>query len=433
MSGIDLHIHTLHSDGELSPRQVLAKARELALDAVAITDHDCTDGVEEALREGVEQGVEVVPGVELSVRHGPFEHVHLLGYFVEAGDNALERHLTALRDSRLGRGKRLVERVNRKLMEEGREPIDFAEVEALAEKVVGRPHVAKVMLRHGLASSMMQAFQDYLVPLNIRKHKLGFGEAVQAVHEAGGVTVLAHPNLITRDRQDEVRLLDEAVRLGLEGLEVYYNNMSAEDTEHYRVLALERNLLITGGSDFHGYNSYGNMGRVHGGRLVPSELLETLKQAFFRRRTFLAVFLLDEEPHGNALSRALASMAGCDLLSAREVLLRSVPGLARGEETLDPVRRAGDRILVLESELRLARRKSAVLLAPGLEAGACSDLASMARRAGGRCVFVVPPDRAEELASVPSPCVLLRASEGKPSLAPLHRPDVLAYFLCHNL
>jgi predicted metal-dependent phosphoesterase TrpH len=383
VKGIDLHIHTRHSDGELAPGDVVAKARGMDLGAIAITDHDSTDGVEEAVRAGIAAGLEVIPGVELSVEHGPYSQVHLLGYYVDGRNEMLEHHLTELRDSRIGRGKRLVEKVNDALRREGKPEVDFLRVEALARKVVGRPHIARVMCETGITSTMMEAFKQYLVPLNIDKHRLPFGRAVEVVTRAGGVPVLAHPNLITRDPREEVRLLDDFTRLGLRGLEIYYNNMTAEDTEHYRRLAEERNLLMTGGSDFHGYSSYGNLGRVHGGRLVPAALLKPLKERFFHDRVVLVVLCLPDGSGADDRAGTLAQMAGAEIEDAESIRKVNFPDRAGAE-----VSGAVNRILGLETELRLLRRRSAVVVSSLTRNGSCRSLSALARRTGADLAFV---------------------------------------------
>jgi predicted metal-dependent phosphoesterase TrpH len=426
VGAIDLHIHSIHSDGDLTPREIVLAAHEMQLTALAVTDHDSTDGVAEAVAAGVELGVEVIPGLELSVRHGPYEQVHMLGYFVDVDNPSLGEHLVKLRDSRLGRGKRLVERINQRLKEQGHPFIDFARVESLADKVIGRPHVAKVLVEAGICSDLRKAFRDYLVPLNIQKHKLTLSQAVKAVQNAGGITVLAHPNLITRDRQEEVRLLDEFTRLGLEGIEVYYNNMTPEDTEHYRVLALERNLLLTGGSDFHGYKSYGNLGRVYGDRLVPEELLETLKDAFFRRRTILAVFVLPGQPLGRALGEKLSTLASADFLSGCDVLKRNFPAQAHEPSTV--VVGATNRILHLEAENRLLRGRSVVIVSPYLDRAACETLSATARQTGAETVFV----RSEE-GAIDSTSLVCNEVQGRASLSMGPDPTTLCSFLYFNL
>ncbi len=412
MGGIDLHVHTNQSDGELPPAEVVRRAAGMGLRAVSITDHDCSDGLAEAMAAGVEHGIEVIPGVELSVRHGGFEQVHLLGYFVDQRNPDLENHLTELRDSRLGRGKRLVQKINQKLAQEGLPLIDFAQVEKLANKVISRPHIAKVMTDMGVTPSMPEAFRKYLVPLNIQKHKLGFEEAVNAVKKAGGIPVLAHPNLITADRREQIRLLDDFTRAGLKGLEVYYNNMTERDTEHYRVLALERNLLLTGGSDFHGFNNvYGNLGRVHGGRVVPEELLNPLKESYFQNRKVLVACGGFRSESAEKVLDSICMLTGADRIDGRAV--------AQGFPRVDPQSPQGlhmdiaiKRIVVLESELKLLRGKSAAVFCRYLDRKSALDLAAVASRCGADFALVLGPESASAVEGSESTAVVLNPESG---------------------
>jgi len=249
---VDLHAHTVVSDGTLTPADLVLLARRSGLAAVAVTDHDHLGGLAEARAAGEREGVEVVAGVELSVAH-PAGDVHLLGYLVDDQDAALLGRLERLRDVRARRAHLIVER-----LQESGVPLTLEDLarEAPAQGgAVGRPHVARALVRRGLASSIQDAFDRWLAdgrPAAVPKEKLGAREAIALVHGAGGVAVLAHPVTLPEDAREP--LLRELARLGLDGVEVDYPRHDEALRRRLRALAGELGLVATGGSDFHGAN-----------------------------------------------------------------------------------------------------------------------------------------------------------------------------------
>jgi 3',5'-nucleoside bisphosphate phosphatase len=288
MSGkrlIDLHLHSTCSDGAHAPAEVIRLAADAGLAAVALCDHDNIDGIDEALAAGRVLGVEVLSGVELSVVWEGLEDIHLLGYGFDHHHPALTQALQAFRDFRENRNEQLVARVNDKLRHEGRQPIDFERVLALAGGTVGRPHIAMALREQQLVTTSEEAFQRYLVPCNVAKRYFPVDEAIALIKTAGGVAVLAHPPFITNDRTLFLRLLDALVAMGLEGVEAYSNGACNDDIDWYITESRRRGLLITGGSDFHGMEGEAIVaGGSRGNLRIPYGLLEELRQVLAARQ-----------------------------------------------------------------------------------------------------------------------------------------------------
>ncbi|WP_027714358.1 PHP domain-containing protein [Desulfuromonas sp. TF] len=281
---VDLHLHSTCSDGTHAPAEVVRMAARAGLSAVALADHDNLDGIDEAMAAGRELGVEVLSAVELSVLWGEYEDIHLLGYGFDHHDREMEKAFREFRDFRENRNEHIVARVNEKLEQEGREPIDFAEVLARAGGTVGRPHIAQALIEKGHASDKDEAFRNYLVPCNLQKRFFPIDEAIAMVHRAGGVAVLAHPPFITSDRKVFESLLDAFVPLGLDGVEAYNNGADNNDIDWYITQARRRGLIVTGGSDYHG-DEGGQIviGGSRGNLKIPYSCVEEIRQALARR------------------------------------------------------------------------------------------------------------------------------------------------------
>ncbi len=272
---IDLHTHSTASDGSMRPAELVRYARETGLAAIALTDHDSMGGVEEAIEEGKKTGVEVVAGVEIGVEFKP--EMHMLGYFFGDSYENIREVLEELRQNREKRNPQIVEKLNEMgfaiTMEEVRE--------AAGGNVIGRPHIAKVLVDKGYAASVGEVFDKYLSagrPAYFKKDRLTPGQGMQEILKAGGVPVLAHPLYLERDWEQLDELLAQLKQEGLKGLEVYYTDHSEEDIVQYRRLAEKHGLVMTGGSDFHGsFKPDIDLGKGRGNLKVPYELLEKLK------------------------------------------------------------------------------------------------------------------------------------------------------------
>lgn len=281
---IDLHIHTTESDGSLTPSQVVHYAKEKGLKAIAITDHDTIHGNEEAIKEGISEGVEVIPGVEISVDYSPGT-MHMLGYFITTEDPILNEKLTLLQDSRADRNPRIIEKLNKLGLS-----LTYDEVvQVSGGGQVGRPHMAQVLMEKGYIKSIKEAFDKYLgkgAPAYLDKFRLGAEEAIAMITNAGGIPVLAHPSTLHLKSSDELdALVKKLVNQGLQGLEVYYSEHDERKTSSYKLLAKRYNLAITGGSDFHGKNMKGiDLGTGRGKLKIPYTALENLKTIWEEKR-----------------------------------------------------------------------------------------------------------------------------------------------------
>lgn len=248
---VDLHVHTTASDGSDSPKEVVYKAKKLGLKAIAITDHDTIGGIKEALQVSGETGVEVLSGIELSTEYQGME-VHVLGYLIDIRDDRL---LTYLANSKESRSKRILKIV--KKLQKLNFPISFEDVLAEAgDGSIGRPHVAKVLVRKGIVSSIGEAFDQYIGQGRVAfvpREKCTPVDAVNLIRGAGGVAVLAHPGLADIDQY-----IPYLVKEGLQGIEVYHPQHNQTDVKHYLNISRRWNLLATGGSDYHGKDARGH-------------------------------------------------------------------------------------------------------------------------------------------------------------------------------
>lgn len=283
---VDLHLHSNYSDGSYPPAEVIRRVAEKGLKAAAICDHDMIDGSEEALQAGDEYGVEILVGVELSVVWEGYQDIHLLGYCFDHKHTGLNAALQEFRDFRRNRNVMIVEKVNERLQQEGREPLSIAAVQARAAGAIGRPHIAMELVEQGYVKDSDEAFKRYLVPCNVEKRFFPITEAIDLIHQAGGVAVLAHPPFISQDRKVISALLDAAVKLGLDGIEAYNSGGSNNDIDWAITEARQRKLIVTGGSDFHG-DSKGDItiGSGRGNLKIPYQCVEDIRAAVARRNT----------------------------------------------------------------------------------------------------------------------------------------------------
>ncbi len=276
---IDLHSHTTASDGSCTPTELVRLARQVGLSALGIADHDTVDGLEEASVAAETEGVELVPCIELSVDYQQGEF-HLLGYYVDFRNADFLSRIRYLQENRFNRNGVMV----RKMQELG---FDISMEEIVAESgggQVGRPHMARALMNKGYVTSVQDAFDRFLAdgkPLHVPKVKLNPIEAIDLVHQAGGVAVIAHPKFMEFPTEDGLR--DELSRLkdaGLDGMECYYSAHSEDETIQYLRLADHFGFLVTAGSDFHGVSKPDvPLGVVYQGRPGDPALLQRLKAA----------------------------------------------------------------------------------------------------------------------------------------------------------
>lgn len=271
---IDLHTHTTASDGLLGPDALVELARTSGVTVLAVADHDSTDALDAAMAAGRRLGVEVIPAVEINTDVDASE-VHVLGYFVDHHQGWFETFLRRLRDGRVNRAERMVEKLNALGLR-----IDVKRVKALAAGAVGRPHVARALVEAGVVSSTEEAFEKYIGrngPAYVERMKVTPEEAVQVILRAGGIPALAHPGWGVRDE-----MIPPLVGAGLEGLEVYYPDHTPSMVQHYLDLAQRHRLLVTGGTDFHGGDLATKV--PPGSQYVPVECVERLKARYLEKR-----------------------------------------------------------------------------------------------------------------------------------------------------
>ncbi len=277
---VDLHIHSRYSDGLHAPAELVRKAAHRGLRAIALTDHDTVEGLDEALAAGVDLGVEVITGIELSVSFRGYSDVHLLGYFIDHRDRAFATKLAEFRKTRVERGRAIIDRINARLTREKRRNIDYEEVLAVAGGTVGRPHIARVLMTKGYAGSVQEAFSRYLEPCYVPKYQIPMTDALTEIRRIGGVAVLAHPPSITADPATLRGIIEELTRMGLDGIEVFANMCYKDTIKFLNDLAEQLGLVVTGGSDYHGLAEDTEMG---GNPPVPYRLVDTLRGVLARR------------------------------------------------------------------------------------------------------------------------------------------------------
>lgn len=273
---VDLHTHSNVSDGSDSPAEVVRLAAAAGLSALALTDHDCQDGIEEAARAAASAGIELVPAIELSCQHTGT--MHMLVYFLEPGGGPLHDELARLQAARASRNERLVA----KLADLGM-PITMQELDQESGgQGAGRPHVAAILVRKGYATSVQDAFDRYLAkggPAYLEKERLEPQHAIDLAIESGAVPVLAHPLSLKLSPAALEAALGELAEAGLAGVECIYGRYSREERADLAVMAARSGLAITGGSDYHGtYKPDLAVGTGRGDLHVPDGALASLRE-----------------------------------------------------------------------------------------------------------------------------------------------------------
>lgn len=264
--GFDLHTHTTASDGTLKPKELVALAKNKGLEGIAITDHDTTLGIEEALEAGNALNITVLPGIEISTTFRD-EEVHILGYLLDWQNIALQKKLTDLREERKERAKKMITRLNKLGY-----PLDYGEVQKIAgEGVIGRPHLAAALIKYGHVSSQEEAFNRFLDRGSLAyfpRKKLSLVEAIELLRIGKAVPILAHPGKI-----DNWSIIEPLIQKGLSGIEVYHPSNGKIQTEKLKKMCKLKGLIPTGGTDFHEERSETILGSIK----VGSAIVELLK------------------------------------------------------------------------------------------------------------------------------------------------------------
>ena len=260
---IDLHLHTLASDGRLTSTELIQMVVKNGLKTISVTDHDSTEGLAEAYEAAKEfPDLRIIPGIEMSADI-PGDEVHVLGYFLDYHDEEFQAQLTEFRMGRVGRAQVMVEK-----LEALGKPVEWERVMHFAgDGTVGRPHIALAMVEAGYFKEPKEAFEEYLGNDGLAYYdrpKLAPAAGVEMIKKVGGVPVLAHPTFMN-DMESGIANLK---KVGLMGMEVYYAQYDDDTVRHLARLAKEYDLIPCGGSDYHGM---GNSGEPLPGTLGPPE------------------------------------------------------------------------------------------------------------------------------------------------------------------
>ncbi len=288
---IDLHTHSNKSDGSMNPADLVDYAVKKRLSAIALTDHDTIDGLDEALSRAKELSelrkasggkdgadIEVIPGIEFSTEYEK-KDVHILGLYIDYNVPAFRERLQRFVDSRINRNIRMCD----KLREEAGMDITWEKLqEEFPDAVITRAHYARYMLSHGYIKTLSEAFERYIgddCKYFIPREKVTPVQAVKLILDVGGIPILAHPTLYHLGEEKLDKLTSELKNAGLTGIEAIYSTYDAQDEQQIRRLAEKYDLCISGGSDFHGACKPGlELGTGYGKLYVPEEILVNLKK-----------------------------------------------------------------------------------------------------------------------------------------------------------
>lgn len=250
---IDLHTHTNCSDGELSPDELINLAINKNIDTVAITDHDTLEGIKSVDKDKYKDKIRIINGIELSAKRD-FGTMHILGYDIDIHNENLNKELVKLKDNSINYILSIYEQIKK----DYNIVFTYDDIRNLinSNHKFGRPDLAKLCIKYNKASTVQEAFDKYLIPAydKVRSYdnKLSYTECIDLIKESNGIPVLAHPKTLKLNNDDFIKLLEELITLGLKGIEVYNSCHTLEEIDYYKSVADRYNLLISGGSDYHG-------------------------------------------------------------------------------------------------------------------------------------------------------------------------------------
>lgn len=273
---IDLHVHSLFSDGTYTPYELVRMAKRNGLTAISITDHDTLSGTAQAIEAGKKFDIDVVSGIELSVNHRDI-YMHFLGYFIDYTSKELRTKIAKLQTAREARNAKIIKNINDLGM---LVTPDEVQVQSQVGQT-GRPHIAKVLFSKGYVKSMNSAFEKYLkkgASAYESRFIYSAAEAINIIKNAGGLIVLAHPVQVDRTLVRLPKIIEELVNLGLDGVELYYPTHTKKIRKRIRKITDKHDLLFTGGSDYHGEIRPGTSLACGNNVHVPAELLEVMKK-----------------------------------------------------------------------------------------------------------------------------------------------------------
>lgn len=308
MRAVDLHTHSTFSDGTKSPEELLKIAIEKNLAAIALTDHDTLDGIEFALKAcdeinnsselmsvdlltGKKAAIELIPGVEVSTHWDKVE-VHIVGLFVDHHNKEFLEFLRKQRDSRIERNIKVCENFTNIGI-----PISYETMlENYPDAVITRAHFADYLVKNGYVGDRNEAFDRYLnpgKPAYVKRNKVDPKEAIKYIHKAGGIAILAHPILYHLGNESLEKLISKLKEAGLDGIEALYSTYKAADERQIKELANKYDLLLSGGSDYHGDNKpHISLGTGMGKLFIPEEILDKLKAYRLSTKNHWLLFII---------------------------------------------------------------------------------------------------------------------------------------------
>lgn len=249
---IDMHMHTNYSDGELSPDELIKLAIERNIGTMAITDHDTLNGIK-SVDKSKYHNINIINGIELSAKADK-GRMHILGYGIDLDSKILNDKMSELKTNSINYVISIYEQIKKDY------DIRFNYDDLIemfnANHNLGRPDLAKLCIKYGLANSVQDAFDKYLIDaynkIRGRSKGLPYSECIELINKSGGIAVLAHPKSLELNEKEFLIMIRSMIECGLKGIEVYHSSHSSEEMEYYLNIANEYNLLVSGGSDYHG-------------------------------------------------------------------------------------------------------------------------------------------------------------------------------------
>lgn len=277
MGQVDLHVHSTRSDGTLTPTELVKYALEKRLSAIALTDHDTVDGIDEAIEAAKGTGLTVIPGIEYSTNYHNRD-VHIVGLFIDHKAPVFQRYLEKFKQSRIDRNHKLCAN----LQSVGFDITYDALLEMFPDAIITRAHYAKFLLEKGYVKSRQEAFDRYLgdhTPYFVHREKITPEEVIEVTRKAGGIPILAHPTLYKFGKEQLELLISTLKNHGLMGIECVYSTYTPSEEREIKAYAQKYHLLPSGGSDFHGANKPGlDLGIGYGKLHVPDEYMLAIKE-----------------------------------------------------------------------------------------------------------------------------------------------------------
>ena len=270
----DLHMHSIYSDGSYKPQELINQAKMKNIETIALADHDTTDGLDEALQAGKKMNVEVIPAIEFSVSWQDKEP-HLLGYFIDYKHQRFQKQIKKIFKKRKERAVKMIEKLKKRGIK-----LDLTKVKEMSKNdYIGRPHIARQMIEQGYINDMSQAFSKKYIARGgkayVPRYKISMEKAVELIHQVNGLAVLAHPGHMNGDQPLKEKEIVQLKEIGLDGVEVFHSRHDKQKQNYYQKTVNKLDLLITGGSDFHGTNTPQiEMGDI----LLPQKYIRHMKQ-----------------------------------------------------------------------------------------------------------------------------------------------------------